>query len=235
MNRFTSLAALALAAPLVAHAQAAPPSLAPDGTLVDVVAEGVATRIPDIATIRAGVVTQGETAATALAANAQQMTRVLAALKAAGIADRDIQTASITLNPQYRYAENAPPVITGYQASNTVSVTFRDIATSGAILDALVAQGANQINGPDLSIDAIETAQDAARVDAVKRARARADLYARALGMRVERIVSLSESGGSGGSAPVRMMARMEAKAPTPVAAGEQEVRVSVRVRFLLR
>lgn len=237
MVRLLTLAAAAAALPLTAAAQvAAPGAFMPDGTLLDVVAEGEATRVPDIATIRAGVVTQAPTAAAALAANATQMKSVLAALKAAGVADRDVQTATISLNPQYRYAENQPPVITGYQASNSVSVKFRDIARSGNILDALVKQGANQIDGPNLSIDQAEAAQDEARVDAVKRARARADLYARALGMRVDRMISLSEGsdGGMPGPMPV-MMVRAQAKDSTEVVPGEQRVGVTVRVRFLLK
>ncbi len=238
MVRLLTLAAAAAALPLTAAAAQvpAPGLLMSEGTLLDVVAEGEANRVPDIATIRAGVVTQAPTAAAALSANATQMKSVRAALKAAGVADRDVQTATISLNPQYRYTENQPPVITGYQASNTVSVRFRDIAKSGNILDALVKQGANQIDGPNLSIDQIEAAQDEARVDAVKRARARADLYARALGMRVERLVSLSEGseGGMPGPMPV-MMARMEAKDSTQVVPGEQRVGVTVRVRFLLK
>ncbi|WP_343521551.1 SIMPL domain-containing protein [Sphingomonas sp.] len=236
MVRLLTLAAVAAALPMAAAAQVAAPALPADGTLLDVVAEGEATRVPDIATIRAGVVTQAPTAAAALSGNARQMTRVLAALKAAGVAERDVQTATISLNPQYRYAENQPPVITGYQASNSVSIKFRDIARSGNILDALVKEGANQIDGPNLSIDQMEAAQDEARTDAVKRARARAELYARALGMRVERLVSLSEGNDGGGPGPVPvMMARMEAKDSTQVVPGEQRVGVTIRVRFLLK
>ena len=235
MVRLLTLAAAA-ALPLSAAAQVTPGAPVTEGTLLDVVAEGEATRVPDIATIRAGVVTQAPNAAAALSANAEQMKRVLAALKSAGVAERDVQTATISLNPQYRYAENQPPVITGYQASNNVSVKFRDIARSGAILDALVRQGANQIDGPNLSIDQIEAAQDEARTDAVKRARARADLYARALGMQVDRLVSLSEALDGGGPGPVPvMMARAEAKDSTQVVPGEQRVGVTIRVRFLLK
>lgn len=238
MVRLLTLAAAAAALPMTAAAQVAMPAApaASEGTLLDVVAEGEASRVPDIATIRAGVVTQAATAAEALAANARQMARVLAALKAAGVAERDVQTATISLSPQYRYAENQPPVITGYQAANSVSVKFRDIARSGAILDALVKQGANQIDGPNLSIDRIEAAEDEARIDAVKRARARADLYAKALGMRVERLVSVSEAPDGGDPRPIpMMMARAEAKDSTQVVPGEQRVGVTVRVRFLLK
>ena len=95
------------------------------------------------------------------------MARVRAALKRAGIADKDIQTSSFNLNPEYRYDENQSPVLTGYRASNQVSVRFRDIKATGAILDALVAEGANQINGPSLTIDKPEQAMDEARVKAI--------------------------------------------------------------------
>ncbi|MFN4095275.1 MAG: SIMPL domain-containing protein [Sphingomonas sp.] len=237
MIRLMTAAALAATIPLAATAQVAPAAASvTEGTLLDVVAEGRVNRVPDIALIRAGVVSQGATAAEALSANARQMASVLTALKAAGIADRDVQTATISLNPQYRYAENQPPVITGYQASNSVSVRFRDIAKSGTILDALVKQGANQIDGPNLTIDAIDSAMDEARIDAVKRARARADLYARALGMRVERIVMVSEGSDGGAPGPVpQMMVRAEAKDSTQVVPGEQQVSANVRVRFLLK
>ncbi|MBA4762545.1 SIMPL domain-containing protein [Sphingomonas sp.] len=236
MIRLLSAAALAATVPLAAAAQTAPTAIASEGTLLDVVAEGRVNRVPDIAVIRAGVVSQGATAAEALSANARQMASVLTALKAAGIADRDIQTATISLSPQYRYAENQPPVITGYQASNSVSVKFRDIARSGTILDTLVKQGANQIDGPSLTIDAIDTAMDEARVDAVKRARTRAALYASALGMRIDRILMVSEGSEGGAPGPVpQMMVRAEAKDSTQIAPGEQQVSATVRIRFLLK
>jgi uncharacterized protein YggE len=236
MIRLMTAAAIAATIPLAAAAQVAPTATVAEGTLLDVVAEGRVNRVPDIAVIRAGVVSQGATAAEALSANARQMASVLTALKGAGIADRDIQTATISLSPQYRYAENQPPVITGYQASNSVSVKFRDIARSGTILDTLVKQGANQIDGPSLTIDAVDAAMDEARVDAVKRARERAALYARALGMRVDRILMVSEGSDGGAPGPVpQMMVRAEAKDSTQIAPGEQQVSANVRVRFLLK
>ena len=238
--RIALVAAVAAAAPLSSlAAQEAPRGpmamMVPAGTMLEVVAEGKTTRVPDVATIRAGVVTQAETAAAALGQNAQQVTAILAALKRAGIADRDVQTAQISLAPQYRYGENVPPVITGYQASNTVSVRFRDIARSGAILDALVKQGANQIDGPNFMIDQPDAALDEARTDAVRRARARAEVYARAAGMSVDRIVSISEGNGPGPVPPMpMMMVRAERSADTKIVPGEQDVGVTVTVRFLL-
>ena len=237
MKMLTTLTLLALA-PTQALAQAVdtPPIAA--GTMLDVTAEGRTTRVPDLATIRAGVVTQAPTAAAALADQAGRMARVLAALKRAGVADRDLATANVGLSPQYRYQENQPPQITGYQASNTLSIRFRDVKRAGTILDALVASGANQIDGPELSIDQPDAALDEARLDAMKRARARAELYARAAGLRVARIVSINEGAvNEGGPRPPVIYARaaMAEKADaTQIAAGEKDVTVTVNVRFLL-
>ncbi len=209
------------------------------GTRLDIVAEGEVTRVPDIATIGAGVVTQASTAAAAMAENATRMAATVAALRRAGVADRDIQTSAINLNPQYRYGENVPPVITGYQASNQVNVRFRDVKRAGAILDMLVAQGANQINGPTLSVDKPEAALDEARTAAIATARARAELYARAAGLSVKRILSISEGGGSGQPQPPMpiMAAAMKrgAVADSAVEAGEQKLSVSVSVTFELQ
>ncbi len=241
MNTTSLLIAIAvLPLATAATAQMTPTTVEPmvpaAGTVLDVTAEGRTTRVPDLATIRAGVVSQSPTAAAALTDNAQRMAKVLAALKRAGVAPRDIATSSVGLAPQYRYADNQPPVITGYQATNTVSIRFRDVAKSGTILDALVAQGANQIDGPNLSIDQPDAAVDEARTDAIAQAKRRADLYAKAAGLRVSRIVSIAESGqDTGGSPqPMMMMRASMAKDSTQIAPGEKDVTVTVSVRFLL-
>lgn len=236
--RLIAIAAVAAVpfAALPAAAQVGPPIVA-DGAVLDVTAEGRTTRTPDIATIRAGVVSQAPTAAAAMADTAARLGRVLAALRHAGVADRDLQTASVGLAPQYRYADGQAPVLTGYQATNSVAIRFRDVARSGAILDALVAQGANQIEGPTLSLDQPDAALDEARADAVKRARARAELYAHAAGMSVARILSIGEAGENAGGAPVPMVYAMRAKAAesTALVAGERDVTATVSVRFLLK
>lgn len=206
------------------------------GTRLDISATGEATRVPDIAIISAGVTMQAATATDALGQNATRMERVRAALKRAGVADRDIQTASISLQPQYKYVENQAPILTGYQASNQLSVKFRDIRASGKILDALVGEGANQINGPNLTIDHPEAALDEARGKAIATGRARADLYARALGMRVIRVISVSESGGYSSPPPQPIMARAQmADAKTSIDPGEQQLQISVAMAFELQ
>ena len=101
------------------------------GTRVDISATGTVSRVPDLAIISAGVVTKSATATGAIADNAARMERVRAALRRAGIEDRDIQTSSISLNPDYRYQEGQPPVLTGYGASNNVAIKFRDIRKIG--------------------------------------------------------------------------------------------------------
>lgn len=231
----STAAALALLAPVAAAAQTSVPVQAISGTRLDVVATGEVTRVPDIARISAGVITQAQSATEAIRLNAQRMSAVRDALRRAGIADRDIQTSTLSLQPDYRYAENQPPTLTGYRASNEVSIRFREIAQTGRILDALVAQGANQINGPSLEIDRPEAALDEARTAAIANARARADLYARSLGMRVRRILSVSETGMPGMPMPRPMaMARVAAADAANIDPGEQRLGVSLTVSFEL-
>jgi uncharacterized protein YggE len=230
--------ALCAAAPTAVAAQAvqAPmPGIA--GTRLEVSATGEATRVPDLAIISAGVVTRQTTATAAIQENAARMERVLSALKRAGIAERDIQTSSIYLNPEYRYQDNRSPELVGYSASNQVSIRFHDIRNTGKILDALVAEGANQINGPTLTIDKPEAALDEARLKALANGRARADVYARALGRRVARIVSISESGGSypvPPPMPMMMEARNQA-ADSKILPGEQKLQVTLSIVFDLQ
>ena len=230
--------ALGAAAPAAATAQTVqPPMPAIGGTRLEVSATGEATRVPDVAIISAGVVTRRPTATAAIQDNASQMDRVLAALKRAGIEERDVQTSSINLNPEYRYQENQAPQLVGYTASNQVSIRFRDIRNTGKILDALVAEGANQINGPTLTIDKPEAALDEARLKALANGRARADVYARALGKRVVRIVSISESGGSS-PVPPPMPMMMEARAQaadSKIMPGEQKLQVNLSIVFDLQ
>ncbi|MEA3017916.1 MAG: uncharacterized protein QOI38_2638 [Sphingomonadales bacterium] len=230
-----SASLLALALPAAAAGQPAPAQEI-GGTRLDVVATGEVTRVPDIARINSGVITQAATATEAIRANAARMNAVRDALRRAGVADRDIQTSNLSLQPQYRYAENQPPVLTGYQAANEVSIRFRDIAQTGRILDALVAQGANQISGPMLEIDRPETALDEARTAALANARARAELYARALGMQVRRILWVSESGMAGPPFPRPVaVLRAEAGQTANIDPGEQRLSVALTVSFELQ
>ena len=230
------IALIALLCAPLAFGQGAPMLLPGNGTLLQVNAHGETHRTPDVAEISAGVVTQNLNANTALRADAERMTAVVAALKQSGVAERDIQTSSINLQPQYDYRDNKPR-ITGYQVTNTVNVRLRELAKTGDVLDALVKQGANQINGPTFSVDKPEAAMDEARTAAITQARSRADLYASATGLKVRRIVSISEGGDMGQPRPLMMLAMASDKmaaAPTPIAVGENTLGVDVNVVFEL-
>jgi uncharacterized protein YggE len=239
--RKTLLTAIALGAaalPASAMAQTAPVPVI-SGTRLDISATGEVTRVPDLAIISAGVQTLQPTASAAIEENAARMERVRAALKRAGIDDKDIQTSTISLNPEYQYDQNKPPRLTGYRATNTVNVKFRDLKRSGAILDALVAEGSNQISGPNLTIDKPEAAYDEARVKAIAAGRARAELYARALGKRVVRLLTVSESGGYQMPPPMpvayaRDMAA-QAVAKTEIDPGTQQLQVTLSMSFELQ
>lgn len=227
--------ALGACTPMSSNAQSTP-FVATDGTLLNVSAVGEAKRVPDIATVSTGVVTRAADANAAMRANAEQMAKVVAAIKAAGIADKDVQTSGINLNPTYQYRDNQPPTITGYEAHNTVNVIVRDIGKLGRILDSFAAVGANQINGPAFDVDKKDEALDEARRKAVETAQARAEMYARTLGMKVRRIVSISE--GARFAPPIPMarmqMKAMDAAAETSVSPGENVLSVSLDVVFEL-
>ena len=220
---------------MTAHAQTLPADITTDGTLLSINAQAEARRVPDIATLSTGVVTRATDTNAAMRENAEQMERVIAAIRKAGIAERDIQTSGVNLYPQYQHHENSTPTITGYQASNTVNVTVRDIGKLGQVIDAMVAAGANQINGPSFDVEDKESAYDEARRAAVEKARGRAEMYAKTLGLRVRRIVSISE-GGDGFPRPMPMMAmaRAEKMADTPISPGESSLSVDLDIVFEL-
>lgn len=224
-------ALLALGPLSAAHAQAAAPSSAESlfhATTLNLSAYGETKLSPDMATINLGVTTEAGTAARALSDNAARMNQVIAALRAAGVAAKDIRTSGLNLNAQYAYEQGQAPRLTGYQAANQVTVTVHDLTKVGAIADATVSAGANQVNGISFSLADETAAANAARAEAVRALAAKAELYARATGYRVARLVSLSEGGGDGyRPQPVMAMARMQ-KAPTTVEPGELTVRVDI-------
>ncbi|MEA3012511.1 MAG: uncharacterized protein QOD42_1056 [Sphingomonadales bacterium] len=192
--------ALAMATPAAAQlpdAQIAPiPALA--GTRLDVTATGQLARIPDVARVEAGVVTQARTAAEAMRQNSALMARVRAALVRAGVADRDVQTTSFNLGAYYITgpAPAREQIFAGYRTSNRLIIRLRDVSRSGQVLDALVNEGVNDIDGPSLDFENRDVLMDEARTLAIAAARARAELYARGLGMRVKRAVLIDEGGG---------------------------------------
>lgn len=258
---FAALAsALLSAAPLAA--QAPPVEVAAGNTLLRVTAEGRTFAAPDLAVFTAGVTTQGTDAGEALEANARAMVRVIDALERAGIAERDIQTSNLSLNPIYAdpvrdamlaaqssgrpYTPPPPeqqvPQIIGYSATNNVSVRQRDLEDYGVVIDTLVEAGANQVNGPNFQLDDQEGALDEARLAAMTTARQRGELYARAAGLRIVRVLSISEGGGYYGPPPVVFGQRIVTTGapppppppPSPVQPGELQMTANVTVLYEL-
>ncbi|NNE57835.1 MAG: SIMPL domain-containing protein [Hellea sp.] len=202
---------------------------------ISVSATGNSYQAPDIATVSAGVVTQGVTAQDAMRANARQMTAVFDALKAAGIQQRHIQTSQLSLNPQYDYTNRQKPRITGYEARNTVTAHSEDLDQVGPMLDALVTAGANNINGTNFSIKDAEAAKSDARREAVIDARRKAGEMAEAAGVSLGRILQMSESSHQSGPQPMmRTMAMESAGASTPIAGGEQTLSVTVNITYAI-
>jgi uncharacterized protein YggE len=191
---------------------------------------------PDIAQIDSGVTTEAKTAREAGEANNKAMGIVLLALKNAGIAEKDFQTSRLSLSPQSAAAgrnPNAPFQIVGYRASNRITVTIRDITRVADTIDVLVGAGANEISGISFMVSKASKLLDEARVEAIEDARRKAEIYARAANVSLGPALSISEETAPG-PIPYRKMAAGMA-ASTPVAQGEETLRVSVTVAYEIK
>lgn len=191
----TSLSSIVLIAAAAAPLQAADVQIVAQNPVVELSVYEEVEAKPDTVTISAGVLTDAPTAVAAMRQNSADMERVIARIKAAGIAERDIQTTGLNLNARFEYDRDGErQVFRGYRAINTVSVRFRDVQSVGPILDALVAAGANNINGPSFSIDNDEQYKATARRNALQRAQRQAQEYARAAGYANVRLLQVKES-----------------------------------------
>jgi hypothetical protein len=187
-----------------------------------------------MATLDLGVSTPAPTAAEAMAQNATAMTRVIAAVRAKGVADHDITTSTLALAPQYAYPQGQAAKLTGYQATNRVAVTLSDLTLVGGVVDAAVGAGANEAGQISFGLRSRASAENFARLAAVKAMDDKAQVMADAAGYHIRRLVNLSEAGPVVAPQPVMAMARMQAEAVTPVETGEVVVSVDVRGEFEL-
>ena len=207
----------------------AAPALAADPRTISMTGHGEIRSLPDMAQVTAGVTTTAPTAAQALATNSARMKSVFAALEKLGVAQKNIQTSNFFVSPQYTNGDNnAPRRLTAYQVNNDVTARIEDVGKLGSALDALVAAGANQINGVSFSIQNDAPFLEKARAQAIADARARAETYAKAAGVTLGPILSISEGGGEAPPRPMYRMAAMAAE--TQIAAGEQSVTANVSV-----
>ena len=222
------------------------PALAAGGPQVNVVANGqIAPGIvttgdatvkikPDIAIVSVGAVAQGATAQDAQSAVADRVARILDKAKALGIADKDIKNSGYNINPQYAYGPNQAPRITGYQATQTITLTLRDTTAAGKALDALVQGDAANTVSIQFTLDDAKPAQANARTLAIADARSKADAMASAAGVHVGRVIAISDQTSS---VPQSYVAYDKAMGPAPAAqtqipVGDLDVVVHVQVQF---
>lgn len=233
--RMTVAMALA-AATLPVPALAAEVQIAVQGPVVEMTVNEVVRSAPDTATVGAGVSTRAPTATAAMQQNAAAMDKVIARLRALGIARDDIQTASISLSPQYQYNnDNTPPRFLGYEAANQVSVILHDLDRVGGTLDALVSAGATNINGPSFSLDKDEAARATARKNAFQRAQSEAMEFARLAGFSGLRLLEVSEAFTGRGPVPYAadaVMVTAQRVAKTPVEPGQVGTGVNLTVKY---
>ncbi len=225
-----SLAVVAVCAVLVLGAVraggASTAAAAAQHTIV-VAGHGSISAVPNRAQVSFGVSTSAKTASAALRANAAEMTKVIAALKAQGIAAADIRTELVSLSP--RYSQNGEDVV-GYETTNSVSATLRKLDKVGPVIDAAVDAGANQVSGPNLvRADSAGLYRSALRA-AIANARAKARTIASASGLHLRRITDVSET--SSASAPTPLAAKDASASPTPVEPGTTQVEATVSVTF---
>ncbi len=212
-----------------ALAQAVPPPT------ISVTGEGSVSVPPDMAVIDGGVSTEAKSAREASDANNAAMGKVLLALKASGLDEKDVQTSRLSLQPQYaQQTKPGPNVVAGYRASNRVTIRLRDVTKVAATIDTLVSSGANEIGGINFMVEKASKLLDDARTEAIADARRKAEIYAKAAGVTLGLPVSISEEGGGSPQPMVfRKMAGMAASAP--VAQGEETLRVNVSVAWEIK
>jgi len=203
-----------------------------------VTGSGKVTVVPDMATISLGVLVQRNTAKAAREAAAESMTKVVAAVKALGIDDKDIASSSISLQPTYDYTNNGgTPHISGYQLQNTITITVRDLSKLGDVLDDSVISGATTVDGISFDVADRTAAEAKAREAAVADAKAKADTLAKGVGVSITGVASISENVQTpvwyGQAVPMAAGAAQDS-AKTPVMPGSTDVTIQVQVTFLI-
>lgn len=234
VGRTFSLGAMMLALCLAACGQ--------QGTVLAVHASASTRTAPDVAVVTLGVLARGATARDAQAAQTAKMNAVLAAARAAGVEDAQVQTVAYSIEPQYAYPRNAAPRIASYESRNTVAIRVRNLEAVSGLIDATVAEGANELQGIQFTFDDVEASRAAARAEALTTARTRADAYAEAAHMRVARVLSITEPGAvalpmdyrADGYAP-RQVAAEQSVSNAAISPGQIENQADVTVVFELR
>ncbi|HEY4405031.1 MAG TPA: SIMPL domain-containing protein [Xanthobacteraceae bacterium] len=236
-NLHPSPASLALAAALLFSIAPVAAQTVPPRTL-NIAGNAEVHAVPDAALVSTGVVTEGETAAAALKANSAALAKVVEAIRSSGVESKDLQTSGLSLQARtYRPEKptaNDRPRIVGYTAANQVTLRVRDPAKLGDLLDKITAAGANRIDGIEFVVSNQEARLDEARRMAVADAKDKADLYARAAGFTLGKVMNLTEESTPSPRPMARAMSSASGAAPVPVEAGEMTLSVRVRVVWSL-
>jgi uncharacterized protein YggE len=206
------------------------------GTIV-VAGTGRVSVEPDLADLRLGVSVARPTVATARTMAAEAMESILAAVHTAGVEPRDVRTTLLSVQPRYDYRENQPPALTGYELSNVVEVTVRDLSRLGEVVDATLQAGATSLDGLSFRLADPAPAEREARTRAMAESRARADVLAEAAGLAIVGVSDIVEGATSRPPTPLMTAERMlsAADAGTPVEAGSLEISVTVTVTYWSR
>ncbi len=226
-----------IAATLLGVALAMPATAQDTQRQITVTGSAEVEAVPDLGTVSAGVETQAATAGEALGLNSTAMTAVFAALDAAKVERRDVQTSQLNLNPVFDNSAEADqsgmPKVSGYQASNMVTVKVRDVANLGAVIDAMTKAGANRLYGVGFEVSDPQAALDTARRKAVADARAKAELFAEAAGVSLGSVLSIREGGGDPGR-PRPMFAKAEMAPAPPVSVGTVTLNADVALVYAI-
>ena len=203
---------------------------------ISVSGQGKAAAPPDMATIQTGVVTGSKMAKDALAANNRAMGQVMKVLNGKGIESKDIQTSGFQVYPEYQRGPRGSRTneITSYRVTNQLRVRVRNLPRLGEILDALVQAGSNQVSGVSFGISEPRAITNKARIKAINDARGRAELYAQATGVKVGKIISISEQAVHLPRPQFQARAMMAEASSVPVATGEQEVGATIHVVYAI-
>ena len=235
LNRIRTIAALVIATSLIGAAALAVPASAADTRYITISATGTTTVVPDAVRINATVSVLGSSSKGALSTAGATSNAVRAALTANKVGTKDIATQSITVYPEYSYPASGTPTLSGYRATQSFDITIRTASTAGAVVDAIVEVGGDnlQVNGVSPFVLDNNKATETARAFAVGRAKAKAASYAKLLGIKLGRVIYLDET-STPSSYPIYSTAAKADSAATVVDLGEQKVSVSVTVRWAI-
>jgi uncharacterized protein YggE len=235
LTKRRTITVLSVAIALIGAAGLSAPANAADSRYITISATGSTNVVPDAVRIQASVSVIGKTSKEALATASTTASAVRKALTASKIATKDVATQSVSVYPEYTYPANATPVLTGYRATQSFDITVRAASTAGAVVDAIVSAGGDnlQVNSASPFVLDNDKSTDTARASAVARAKAKAASYAKLLGVKLGKVIYLDET-STPTPYPVFGVSAKADDAATQIDLGEQKVSVSVTVRWAI-